>query len=65
MELTADEPRVPRGGQFDHLDEGTIRRQPRAAHAELREHVAIGIRDLVAMAVPLAHFGRIVRLRHV
>src|SRR2546422_3789041 len=63
MELTSDEPRMV--GELDHLDERAIRRQARAAHAVLREHVAIRVRDLVAMAVPLAHLGRIVRLRHV
>src|SRR6266446_9941339 len=62
MKLAADEPRVI--GQLDHLDERAIRRQSRAAHAVLGEHVAIRVRDLVAMAVPLAHFGRVVRLRH-
>src|SRR6266581_4774102 len=57
MELAADEPGMTGGGQLDHLDQGAIGRQARAAHAVLREHVAIGVRDLVAMAVPLAHFG--------
>src|SRR6267378_2719173 len=63
MELTTDEPRMV--GQFDHLDERAIRRQTGAAHAVLGEHVAIRVRDLVAMAVSLAHFGRIIGLRHV
>src|SRR5213594_1927209 len=62
MELTADEPGMI--GQLDHFDQRAIRRQPRAAHAVLGEHVAIRVRDLVAMAMPLAHFGRVVRLRH-
>src|SRR5206468_8472084 len=61
MELTADEPGMI--GQLDHFDQRAIRRQPRAAHAVLGEHVAIRVRDLVAMAVPLAHFRRVVRLR--
>src|SRR5256712_3066603 len=65
VELASDEPRMAGGGELDHLDERAIRRQTRAAHAVLREHVAIRVRDLVAMAVPLAHLGGIVRLRHV
>src|SRR6266568_7729770 len=62
MELAADEPGMI--GQLDHLDQRAIGRQARAAHAVLREYVAIGVRDLVAMAVPLAHFGGVVCLRH-
>src|SRR5204862_5743248 len=61
MELTADEPGMV--GQLDHLDQRTIGGKTRATHAILREHVAIGVRDLVAVAVALAHLGGIVRLR--
>src|SRR2546422_9178666 len=63
MELTADKPWVI--GELDHFDERAVGRKPLAAHAVLGEHVAIRVRDLVAMAVPLAHFGRVVGLRHV
>src|SRR5258705_10314140 len=41
MELAADEPGMI--GQFDHFDERAVRRQTRAPHAVLRQHVAIGI----------------------
>src|SRR5712691_92906 len=61
MELAADEPGMI--GQLDHLDQRAVRREPRAPHAELGEHVAIGVRDLVAVAVPLAHLRRPVDLR--
>src|SRR5712664_1818495 len=63
VELAADEPWMI--GQLDHLDQRAIGRKPRAAHAVLREHVAIRVRDLVAMAMPFAHLRRVVRLRHV
>src|SRR6266516_474875 len=45
-------------------DQRAVGGKTRAAHAVLREHVAIGVRDLVAVAVALAHLGGIVRLRH-
>src|SRR5437667_8796735 len=62
VELASDEPRMV--GQLDHLDERAIGREARAAHAVLREHVAIGVRDLVAMAMAFTHFRRVVRLGH-
>src|SRR4051812_10242616 len=61
MELTADIPGMLR--QLDHLDERAVRRESRAAHAELRQYVAIGVGHLVAVAMTLADLGRIVRLR--
>src|SRR6185503_20889534 len=45
MELAADVPRML--GQLDHLDERAVGRKPRAAHAELGEHVAIRVRHFV------------------
>src|SRR6266496_1616563 len=65
MELAADEPRMTGGGQLDHFHQRSIGGEAGAAHAVLGEHVAIGVRDLVAVPVTLAHFGGVVGLRHV
>src|SRR4029077_6035746 len=56
VELTADEPRVI--GQLDDLYERAVGREAGAAHAVFGEHVAIGVRNLVAMAMPLADLER-------
>src|SRR6266540_6094889 len=63
MELASDEPRMI--GELDRLDERAIRRQTGTAHAVLRKHIAIRVRDLVAMAMAFAHFRRVIRLGHV
>src|SRR5690242_8484306 len=60
VELAADEPGVI--GELDHLDQRAVGRESGAAHAVLREDVAVGVGDLVAVAVPLAHLERAVRL---
>src|SRR5437868_10630810 len=60
MELAADEPGVI--GQLDHLDERAVGREAGAAHAVFGEDVAVGVRHLVAVPVPLAHFERPVGL---
>src|SRR5205823_2692113 len=52
VELAADEPRVI--GQLDHLDERAVGGEAGAAHAVFGQHVAIRVRHLVAMTVPLA-----------
>src|SRR5262245_486652 len=62
MELATDEPGMV--GQLDHFDERSIRREARAAHSVLREHIAIGVRHLVAVPVTLAHLRGVVRLRN-
>src|SRR2546423_6612710 len=56
MELAADEPRVV--GQLDHLHQRAVGREAGAAHAVFGEYVAVGVRHLVAMPVPLADFER-------
>src|SRR6267143_7135848 len=61
MELAADEPRMV--GQFDHLDQLAVRRQSRRAQTVLRQHVAVGVRHLVPVAMALAHLRRVVGLR--
>src|SRR5438876_569584 len=60
MELAADEPGVI--GKLDHLHERAVGRQAGAAHPVLREHVAIGVRHFVAVAMALAHLERSVGL---
>src|SRR4051812_26477176 len=60
VELTAHEPRMIR--ELDHLHELSIRREPAELHAVLHEQVAIRIRHLVAMTVPLTHFSHTVHL---
>src|ERR1041385_5296270 len=54
VELAADEPRMI--WQLDHLDERTVGRQARGAQPILREHIAVRVRNLIAVAVPFAHF---------
>src|SRR5262245_52867263 len=63
MELAAEEPGMPRRRQLDHLDQRAVRRQPRGPKPVLGQHVAVGVRHLVAVAMALAHFRGIVRLR--
>src|SRR2546430_789977 len=62
MELAADEPRMI--GKLDHLDEGAIGRQAGSPQSILCEHIAIRVRNFVAMAVPFAHFRGVVCLCH-
>src|SRR5216683_389536 len=61
MELAADEPGMV--GQFDHLDQRAVRRQSRRAQTVLRQHVAVGVRHLVPVAMALAYLRRVVGLR--
>src|SRR6185437_13432087 len=61
VKLAADEPGMRR--QLDDLDELTVGRQAAQLHAVLHEQVAVGIRDFISVAVPLAHFRLAVDLR--
>src|SRR5919201_393256 len=61
VELAADEPRM--FGQLDHFHERPIRRQAGSPQPVLREHIPVGVRDLITMAMPLADFGGVVCLR--
>src|SRR2546422_2426372 len=56
VELAADEPGVI--GQLDHLDQRAVGREPGAPHAVFGEHVAVRVRHLVAVTMPLAHLER-------
>ncbi len=60
MELAADEEGVI--AQLDHLDETLVRRC--AAQDEARRHkpVAVVVRELITVPVPLADLGRAVRI---
>src|SRR5436305_14935353 len=62
MKLHADEPRVP--GAFDDLREHTVGRHAAEAHAVLLQPPLVSGVDLVAMAVTLRNFRRVVYLRH-
>src|SRR5256885_4800276 len=62
MELATDEPRMLR--QLDHLHERAIGRQPGRPQAVLRQDIAVRVRYLVTVAMPLAHFRSVVRLGH-
>src|SRR3989475_5750191 len=61
VELAADEPGVV--GELDHFHERAVGRQPRAPHPVLGQHVAVGVRYLVAVAVALAHLRGAVHMR--
>src|SRR5690242_1143762 len=60
VELAADEPGVVL--ELNDLDELPVRREAAQPHPVLHEEVAIAIRDLVTMPVPLAHLGHAVDL---
>src|SRR5690348_1694931 len=60
VELAADKPGVI--GELDHFPERAVRRQAGAAHPILREHVAVGVRHLVAVPMALADLERSIRL---
>src|SRR5688500_18319633 len=60
VELAADEPRMV--SQLHDLDERPVRTQPAESKSLLDEHVAILIRDLVPMAMALAHLGHAIHL---
>src|SRR5438094_10366392 len=62
MKLTSDEPRMLR--ILDDLDELSIRAQATEPQAALDELIAIRVRDLVPVAVPLADFGDAVHFGH-
>src|SRR3989449_4436582 len=61
VELAADEPGVV--GELDHFHERAVGRQPGAPHPVLGQHVPVGVRYLVAVAVALAHLRGAVHLR--
>src|SRR3954463_8829135 len=58
MKLATDEPRMLR--QLDHLDERAVGRQPGRPQAVLRQDIAVRVRYLVTVAMPLAHFRSVV-----
>src|SRR5687768_624287 len=60
VELTADEPGMFR--KLDHLDQLAVRRESAQPEPMLDEEVAVGVRDLIAVAVPLTHLGHAIYL---
>src|SRR5258705_13352911 len=60
VELAADEPRMR--WQFHYLNQLAVRREAAEAQSVLDEEVTVGVRHLVPMPVPFAHFSDAVHL---
>src|SRR5947199_5910700 len=61
MEVRAEEERMV--GELDDFDQSAVRREPREAHAMLREQLAVRVVELVAMTVAFEHDRLRVRAR--